>query len=469
MQPSKIEAIQANVVAFTRPTAAVAARPRTPWPDRLLPALLFVTLVLPVLVYKSAAHLSATAGDIQATARIVDTFTAPKGACAGAAALALAVLMMVALRATSALPRLSPLLGTLLLAQLALFTVSVACAPSAGDAAWGLRGHLYMLVVFVVVAGSSRGPQTAMVALVAAAVVVAAIVIAESAGWYLPGLPAALTASLLRPTATLNHRNVAAALLAAATPALLTLAMTRRQRASFAAVAVATAVVVAALYETSSRAAMLAALVAVAFATARQRWVTRRPLRLLAVAGAVVVVSTLALAMPPHLPTAASGTDAIAAPPLVRDRLFDKVERVVEHRDNSARERLQLWRTSLSLIAARPLTGGGPDAFAQAWRAAHPQSPLPHAHDLWLQAGVAFGVPTMLLFALAALAAARVAWTRAATGTPIESAAAAAVVAFLVVGVFECVDLMMGVNLHFAAALGALVPCAAAARIGGER
>jgi putative inorganic carbon (HCO3(-)) transporter len=77
--------------------------------------------------------------------------------------------------------------------------------------------------------------------------------------------------------------------------------------------------------------------------------------------------------------------------------------------------RIRIWRTSLEMIADRPLLGTGFGTFERAYehRRGPEMSPEPFAFDLWLNLAVETGLLGVAA-AVGVAAAAVVAWTRAA-------------------------------------------------------
>lgn len=76
--------------------------------------------------------------------------------------------------------------------------------------------------------------------------------------------------------------------------------------------------------------------------------------------------------------------------------------------------RPEIWAAALKMITENPLTGLG-ITFGEQWSALHPNSrgitPL-HAHNLWLQLGVKFGVPGLLAAVILTVAFFVMAWTK---------------------------------------------------------
>lgn len=208
------------------------------------------------------------------------------------------------------------------------------------------------LVLFVAarrVAHADRARRFALTGLVAAAVLAAALGVGQAYGLDLTWL-----AEDRPPGGTFGNRNFLAHFLAiAAPPVLLTALRARRRRRVFVAL-VALLVMVGAIVLTRSRAAWLglaAALCIMGLVTllgrrAHPHLVRRR--RVVLVGGVFLLAAGLATLLPNRL---AWRSDS----PYV-----ETLTRIADYGSGSGRGRLIQWRTSLALLAERPVQGVGP-------------------------------------------------------------------------------------------------------------
>jgi O-antigen ligase len=250
----------------------------------------------------------------------------------------------------------------------------------------------------------------------------------------------------VRPFATLGHPNLLGVVVASAAAAALALALTARgiaTRVAFTLMALITTVVTVL---TLSRAAWLAAGVALPLAAllaVRGRGGSSRG-ALGAATGAVLVLALGALL-------------ATRAAP-VAGRLGESTE------GGSAASRVEIWKTALAAWKARPLTGQGPDLFELVfpryqtpdyWRLEWAGLPA-HAHSIYLHTlatrGV-LGALAGLAWVLAFVIGAARAWRRRADGAGVLGAALAMTVAIAIAGAFGAIGISGALLLVLASAM----------------
>ena len=138
--------------------------------------------------------------------------------------------------------------------------------------------------------------------------------------------------------------------------------------------------------------------------------------------GAIVVLALMPLIASAMLPrrglmivalACAIGAAALLASPTVQTRIGRAVsdlaqwraaddrslERLPDQdRQNSVGLRLEMWRTSASVLAEHPILGGGPQAFQRAWWQRFQEPPVRFAepHSAYLFYAAAYGLPGLL-------------------------------------------------------------------------
>ncbi|HEX8463616.1 MAG TPA: O-antigen ligase family protein [Abditibacterium sp.] len=155
---------------------------------------------------------------------------------------------------------------------------------------------------------------------------------------------------------------------------------------------------------------------------------------------------------------------------LATKTLLPRLQQAGAAGDNSSAFRPYLWRSTLQMTAARPLTGFGPAN----WRHANPQfasvSYTRHAHQSWLQIAAESGWPALILLLGAIVSALKIGVSRSKSNDwPLVAGAGGAVVAMLIHGSVDSGLITTSVLLLFAAALALLTAHEREARIENSR
>jgi O-antigen ligase len=332
-----------------------------------------------------------------------------------------------------------------LLAVIALAALSFAVRGGNAWEAMRSAGLLASIAIVFLVARVAA-PRALAIGTVAAVTVIAVGVLLEAHGVYaLAPLP---------PGGTIGNRNAVAHLIALALPLVVTVGLAARRR-GLLATAVALAITSDALVLTRCRAALLALAVAGALAL-----ILARPgRRHLALAAAIALGATAAIALPNRLAwsTASPYRDTLA--------------RIVEVDQGSGHGRLVQYRATLAMIADHPGLGVGPGRwsvrypdYAAAGDPSYQPAQLFPVNRLassdWLGLAAALGLPAILALAVFAARYARLALDRRAV---------AALATLAILGVLGAVDTVLGraaPALVAAICLGALLPAGEPARPG---
>jgi O-antigen ligase len=292
--------------------------------------------------------------------------------------LAAAVAMVLCLLAASA-PQSQSVPRWIIVAAAVLvfaYALGAAASPHPAVALPTAFGRIALVACFVALAHTAAptaGAVGNIVILVGA--LLAAMVVFEILGvrW--------ATAVETVPAVTLVNRNNVAFHLAAALPCVVASLFAARGRRPVAFALALLALVGYALVASRSRGAWLAALAGVAFVLTLGRHVTRRWL--------VVSAGLLALA-------GAACTHRRDLEPL-----STRVETLFDRDSDAVRDRVHLYRTTLSELAVRPLLGWGAGVFP----VVHPRffsdfAAADHPHDDLLTAAWEAGVPAGLALAV---------------------------------------------------------------------
>ena len=416
-------------------------------PRRLTPALdavVFITLVLTPVVFLPCPFDAFALPPESGRRLFIEALCRPKGWCAAIGTLlALAGTLLEHRRAPTPTTRALRLLAFGAALQLGCFTATLACASDRLTALAELRGYFCMAGMFLVTCASPRRASAVLAAVATAATIVAATILVELRGHHLPGLGRAVDAWLVRPTAMMPHRNVAAASLFLGIPALVASAVGPARGWRRALALAALALVAAALVATGSRASMAAALVSIVV-----MFIRSPALRAAAKRHGAALAATIAAAVALRSVHA----QATAVP------LATKLLRMFHGADVSSRDHLALWRFAVHHMIQSPFVGAGGSAFVRAWSLANPANPMPGTHDVWLQLGASYGAVSFVLWmAAAGWLALRLLRRSPADGEWIGNAAVAGALAgALVLALVENVTDMVGCNIQLAALGGAL-------------
>lgn len=279
----------------------------------------------------------------------------------------------------------------------------------------------WVLLVVALVAGQSLDPDhngpTVAAGVVVAALGVGAVATAEALGWE----PGVLDAGS-RLTATLGSSAYLGAAVALFAPVAVGVALDRRLvRGLRIAAGSSLPLLAVAVMGAGARAAWVGlAAGAVALIAARRHDLRRHPART-AGAGAVVLLGVVALAL------VTPAGDRVAA-------TFDADE-------PGGAGRLDEWRVAAHVVAARPVTGTGPEGYRiaadaeidDAYERAHGRDPLPdRAHAAPVDVAAAGGVPALMAWLALVGFAGRAVVRALRASTPWLTGIAAALVAHLV-------------------------------------
>ena len=412
--------------------------------ERAVDVVLFATLLLSPLVFLPCPAAAFTLPAESGRRLFIDTMCRPKGWCAELGTLlALAGTSIEQRRAPTPPTRALRLFALAAAAQLGCFLTTVAFASDRLSALAELRTYFCMGGMFVVAAVTPRRARAALAATAAAATLVAVSVLVELRGHFLPGLGHAVDVWLVRPTAMMPHRNVAAAALFVGVPALAAMALAPSPGWRRPVALVATSLVAAALLATGSRASILAATLALVVLLACSRTLRHATRRRRGSVLAMLAAAATLRSFHAH---------AIEVP------LLAKLSRMLHAGDVSWRDHVALWRFAVHHMLVSPLVGGGGAELARAWSTAQPANPMPGVHDVWLQLGASYGVIGLALWMVgAACLTVRLVRLRADGGDDVGAAALAGVLAgAMVLALVENVTDMAGCNIQLAALGGAL-------------
>ncbi|RYG70507.1 hypothetical protein EON80_07835 [bacterium] len=125
--------------------------------------------------------------------------------------------------------------------------------------------------------------------------------------------------------------------------------------------------------------------------------------------------------------------------------------------DNSTIFRTYVWRSTIDMARAKPLTGFGPGSFPHVYPRFAKVSYTRHAHQSWSQIAAENGIPATLLLFAAIACAFTAGWKRLKTQDwPLIAGMSGAIVALLVHGCFDSGYLTTSIVIMLAVALAIL-------------
>jgi O-antigen ligase len=390
----------------------------------------------------------------------LDRFFVPKELVLHAAALLLAVplLWRPGARATTRT-------DLLLLMFVGVSTVSALFASNLWLATRSLAITWSSMVVFWAAGEAARAGRTRAIVAVASFAVVVAVVTSLLQAY---GLDSPYFSSSRVPGGTLGNRNFVAHIAAIGAPLCVVLVIGARQRASVVLSSIALVVVTAALVLSRSRAAWLALGASVIVLLpgvwhARARWHMpglRGRVRLVALVVAGTVVA--ALILPNKLEWRSDSP------------YLDSIRSVVDYKQGSGRGRLVQYTNTLKLALAHPLLGVGPGN----WPVRYPtvesrndpsldeatgMTANPWPSSDWMAFASERGLIATLALVLALAGMLIAAWRQMRDAASLEDhlqavALATALIATVIVGLFDAVLLLPAPALLAWAVFGALRP-----------